>query len=70
MIGETVWAFVEKQPGAELTAGQVLDHCRGQIASFKIPEQVRFMDRLPITVMGKIQKFRLRELAQQELQRG
>jgi acyl-CoA synthetase (AMP-forming)/AMP-acid ligase II len=69
LTGQAVWAFVELQPGATLTAREVLGYCRGQMAPFKIPEQVRFLDHLPVTAIGKIQKFKLRELAQQELSR-
>ncbi len=57
-------------PSAALTAREMLTHCRGQIAPFKIPEQVRFVERLPVTATGKIQKFRLRELAQEEMHRA
>ncbi len=60
---EAVWAFLELAPGATLTAGQVREFCLGQIAPFKIPEQVRFVEHLPITVTGKMQRFRLREMA-------
>jgi fatty-acyl-CoA synthase len=67
LSGEAIWAFVELQPGAALSAGEVLGHCRGQLAPFKIPEQVRFIERLPLTASGKVQKFKLRQLAQQEL---
>jgi fatty-acyl-CoA synthase len=67
VAGEVMWAFIELHPGATLTAREVLFHCRGQMAPFKIPEQVRFLNHLPITAIGKIQKFKLRELAQQEL---
>lgn len=67
LAGEAVWAFVELQPGAVMTARQVLEHCRGQIAPFKMPDQVRFVERLPVTAVGKVQKYKLRELAQQEL---
>jgi fatty-acyl-CoA synthase len=45
----------------------VLNHCRGQIAPYKIPEQVRFVERLPTTPTGKIQKYQLRQQALQEL---
>ena len=69
LTGEAIWAFVELQPGAKLTARDVLSYCRGQMTSYKIPEQVRFLDQLPVTAIGKIQKFKLRELAQQELSR-
>ena len=65
--GEAVWAYLELQPGATLTAKEVLSFCRGQIAPFKIPAQVRFVERLPTTAAGKVQKFKLREMAAQEL---
>jgi len=64
--GEAVWAYVELHPGATLTAGEVLNFCRGQIAPFKMPEQVRFVKRLPTTATGKVQRFRLREMAAEE----
>ncbi len=63
---ESIWAFVEPQPGATLDARDVLDFCRSQIAPFKIPAQVRFVEQLPTTAVGKVQKFRLREMAAQE----
>ena len=65
--GEAVWAYLELQPGATLTAKEALNFCRGQIAPFKIPAQVRFVERLPTTATGKVQKFKLREMAAQEL---
>ena len=65
--GEAVWAYLELQPGATLSATEVLDHCRGQIAPFKIPSQVRFVERLATTATGKLQKFKLREMAAREL---
>jgi fatty-acyl-CoA synthase len=67
LSGETVWAFIETQPGATLTVTDVLNHCRGQIAPYKIPEQVRFVERLPTTPTGKIQKYQLRQQAMREL---
>ena len=67
MGGEAVWAYLELQPGARLTVKEALNFCRGQIAPFKMPEQVRFVERLPMTATNKVQKFRLRELAAQEL---
>jgi acyl-coenzyme A synthetase/AMP-(fatty) acid ligase len=61
--GEVVWAFLELAPGAALTAAQVRKFCLGQIAPFKIPEQVCFVERLPTTVTDKVQRFKLREIA-------
>jgi fatty-acyl-CoA synthase len=65
--GQSIWAYVERQPAATMTAKEVLGFCRGQIAPFKIPAEVRFVERLPITATNKVQKFRLREMAAQEL---
>jgi len=70
LTGESIWAYIEPQPGAALTVTEVLNHCRGQIAPYKIPEEVRFIERLPITPTGKIQKYQLRELTLQEINCG
>ncbi|MBI5651087.1 MAG: acyl--CoA ligase [Chloroflexi bacterium] len=61
--GESVCAYIETIPGARLTATNVLDFCRGQIAPYKIPEQVFFVERLPVTGSNKVEKYKLRELA-------
>ncbi len=60
--GETPCAFVEKRPGAEVTADEIIAWCRDKLARYKCPRHVVFVD-LPKTSTGKIQKFRLRELA-------
>ncbi len=60
-FGEAVTAVVVKQPGATLTEGVIIDIVRGQIASFKVPKRVYFVDDLPRNAMGKIQKAVLRE---------
>jgi fatty-acyl-CoA synthase len=59
--GEQVCAWVIPREGAALTAEEVQAHCRGRIATFKIPHYVRFTDAFPMTVTGKIQKFKMRE---------
>jgi fatty-acyl-CoA synthase len=56
-------AFVRPEPGHALTAEDVLAHCRGRIASFKIPRHIVFVDEFPMTSSGKIQKAKLREEA-------
>ena len=66
LSGESVWAYLELQPGAALSAKEVLNMCRGQIAPFKIPEKVCFVDHLPTTATDKVQKHVLREMAAQE----
>jgi fatty-acyl-CoA synthase len=65
--GQAVWAYVERVPGAELSAGEVRSYCRGQIAGFKVPSQVRFVERMPLSVNDKVQRYKLRELAAEEL---
>ncbi len=60
--GETPVAFIELKPGANATAEELIVHCRGLLASYKVPREIRF-DAIPKTSTGKIQKFVLRELA-------
>ena len=52
-------AFVELQPGASATAEELIAHCRAEIASFKVPRHVRFVQEWPMS-SSKIQKFKLR----------
>jgi acyl-CoA synthetase (AMP-forming)/AMP-acid ligase II len=66
--GERVWAYVVPEPGEDLTAVEVLDYCRGQIAAYKIPEVVRFLSELPTSTAGEVQKYKLRQAALGELQ--
>ncbi len=60
--GETPCAFVELKPGAQVSAGEIIEHCRGHLARFKVPRLVVF-GPIPKTSTGKIQKFALREQA-------
>jgi fatty-acyl-CoA synthase len=59
---EEVCAWIRLKPGAALTEQEVRDYCRGQIAHYKVPRYVLFVDEYPTTVTGKVQKYRLREL--------
>jgi len=61
--GETVHAFVVLVPGAQTTEAEILEHCRRNLARFKVPRSVAFIDELPLTGSGKIRRFMLRELA-------
>ncbi|MDB5113325.1 MAG: AMP-dependent synthetase and ligase [Chloroflexi bacterium] len=65
--GEEVMAWVRLREGAAVTGDQLTEHCRGRIAGFKIPRYWKFVDEFPMTVTGKIQKFRMREAAVEEL---
>jgi fatty-acyl-CoA synthase len=62
--GETPVAYVELRPGKTVTEAEIIDHCRALLARFKCPRQVIFAE-IPKTSTGKIQKFRLRELAKE-----
>ena len=60
--GETPVAYVELKPGAQVTAAEIVAHCKGLLAGYKVPREIRFED-IPKTSTGKIQKFQLRERA-------
>ena len=66
-FGEEVMAWVMLKPDADATADAIRDYCRGRIAHFKVPRYVKITDEFPMTVTGKIQKFRMREMAVEEL---
>ncbi|WP_257298759.1 long-chain fatty acid--CoA ligase [Haloarchaeobius sp. FL176] len=59
--GETVKAFVVKTPDSDLTADEVREYCLERLAEYKHPREVAFVDELPRTTTGKVQKFELRE---------
>ncbi|MEI7423561.1 MAG: AMP-binding protein [Prolixibacteraceae bacterium] len=61
--GEEVGAFIKRKAGSELQEEDIIDFCRGQIARFKIPKYIFFVDEFPMTASGKIQKYKLRNLA-------
>ncbi|HUC22962.1 MAG TPA: AMP-binding protein [Streptosporangiaceae bacterium] len=65
--GEELCAWVKLRPGSELTADQVREFCTGKIAHYKIPRYVRVTDSFPMTVTGKVQKFKMRETSVAEL---
>lgn len=65
--GEQVCAWIQTRDGASLTQEEVCTFCDGQIARFKIPRYVQFVQEYPMTVTGKPQKFKMRESASKEL---
>ncbi len=60
--GEEVGAFIIPKEGADLAPEDVRDFCRGQIAWYKVPRHIAFVQEYPMTASGKIQKFKLREM--------
>ena len=65
--GEIVCAWVQQREGSNLTEAGVKDYCADQITHFKVPSLVRFVDEFPMTVTGKIQKFKMRDATVEEL---
>jgi fatty-acyl-CoA synthase len=60
-LGELVCAWIRLKPGEASTEEEIKEFCQGQIAYYKIPAYVRFVTEFPITLSGKIQKYKMRE---------
>jgi fatty-acyl-CoA synthase len=65
--GEEVMAWIVLKEGASADAEGIRSFCRGRIAHYKIPAYVTFVEGFPMTVTGKIQKYKMREAATEEL---
>jgi fatty-acyl-CoA synthase len=65
--GEELMAWVKVVGGQQVTAEEIREFCDGKIAHFKIPRYIRFTDDFPMSVTGKIQKYRMREVSIKEL---
>lgn len=61
-LGETVLAWIRLKPGESAGEEEIREFCKSKIAHFKVPQFIRFVDEFPVTVTGKIQKFRIREI--------
>ncbi|KAK6173384.1 hypothetical protein SNE40_016846 [Patella caerulea] len=60
-LGEEICACIELKSGETSTAGEIIQYCRQQVARYKVPKYVEFVDRYPLTVTGKVIKFKIRE---------
>jgi fatty-acyl-CoA synthase len=65
--GEEVMAWVKLKEGQATTPDELREFCRSKIAHYKIPRYIKFVDEFPMTVTGKIQKYKMREVAIDEL---
>ena len=63
-------AWIIPRPGAALSEEAVREFCQGKIANYKIPRYMKLVDSFPMTVTGKVQKFKMRETAIAELGLG
>lgn len=67
-FGEEVMAWVMLRDGMAATADEIREFCQGQIAHYKVPRYIKFVQEFPMTVTGKVQKFAMREQSIRELQ--
>jgi len=67
-LGEVCYAFIRLKDGYKCTSEEIIAFCKGQIASFKIPRYVHFINEFPMTGSGKIQKFKLKDIAEKRLE--
>ncbi|MND90572.1 putative sulfoacetate--CoA ligase [compost metagenome] len=65
--GEEIVAWIKFHPGHTATEDELRAWAKERIAHFKVPRHFRFVDAFPMTVTGKIQKFRMREISIEEL---
>ena len=67
LYGEEVMAWVQLHAGETASEEEIKDYCKDKIAHFKIPKRIWFVDEFPMTVTGKLQKFRIREIVIEQL---
>jgi len=66
-MGEELMAWVVLREGAEASEDDLRTFCRERVAHFKVPRYIKFATEFPMTVTGKVQKFKMREMAIDEL---
>ncbi len=66
--GEEVCAWIKLKEGEKATEQEIRAFCEGKLAHFKIPRYIRFVEDFPMTVTGKVQKYKMREIMAKELQ--
>ena len=65
--GEELCAWIIVKPGQSATEDEIRDFCKGQIAHYKVPKYIQFVSAFPMTVTGKIQKFKIRDEMKERL---
>ena len=68
--GEEIMAWIQLHAGETATEKEIREYCKGELAHFKIPRYVKFVEEFPLTVTGKVQKFILREQLTEELEQA
>ncbi|MGB5278829.1 MAG: fatty acid CoA ligase family protein [Gammaproteobacteria bacterium] len=67
LYGEAIATWIQLHHGEHCVEEEIRDYCKGQIAHFKIPKYISFVDEFPMTVTGKLQKYRMRKMAIEKL---
>jgi fatty-acyl-CoA synthase len=67
-FSEELCAWIKLKPGSVATTEEIVAFCKGEIAHFKIPRYIKFVDSFPMTITGKVQKFVIRDEMIRELQ--
>lgn len=67
-LGEEIFAFIKLKDGHSCSEEDIRKYCKEKMARYKIPRFVRFVTDFPLTVTGKVQKFKLQEIAEHDLQ--
>lgn len=67
--GEQVMAWIKPHAGSDIDTDEIRDYCTERLAHFKIPKYIWLVDEFPMTVTGKLQKFRMREMAMEKMQK-
>jgi fatty-acyl-CoA synthase len=65
--GEEVMTWIQLHAGEDANEEEIRDYCKGKLAHYKIPKYIWFVDEFPMTVTGKLQKFRMQEMAVERL---
>jgi fatty-acyl-CoA synthase len=66
-MGEIVGAFIILNKGSECTENDIVEFCTDKVGKYKIPKYIKFVEEFPVTAVGKVQKFKLKEAAVKEL---
>ena len=61
--GEEIIAWISLKEGKKTTEEDIKEFCKGKIAHYKVPRYIRFVDDFPMTVTGKVQKYKMREIS-------
>jgi fatty-acyl-CoA synthase len=65
-LGEEVAAWIKLEEGADILEAEIVQHCREKLSNIQIPRYIKFVKEFPVTPLGKVQKFKLREIAMKE----